>query len=151
MLKPFKIPETKKVRKPKGQAHPKPESTDLKIPFFSVEGLTIQGKPVGSTLEYNIAAALDLLEIGYKYQVWVLGGRIRGGSVVDFEVYTLPVSTFVFAQGDYWHTRGNKEDEDQFLFSRIESTYHKKVVQIWEHQCLTVQMAMQVLKAELRL
>ena len=153
-IKPFKIPESAlepSRPKPRPGAFPKPENTTPKIPHFDTSGLLILGKPVGSVLEWNVAGGLDMLGVGYRYQVPVLGGRINGGSVIDFDVFTTPIATFLFAQGDYWHTRGNKEEEDQFLMARIEAAYHKKCVEIWEHEALTIMMAMQTLKERLRL
>src|SRR3990172_2544184 len=152
-IKAFKIPAAaltvarQRVAKP--HATPKPENTDLKIPKFSVEGLLINGRPVGSTLEWNIACALDLLKLEYHYQVAVFGGRwVPGGAIIDFEVFIVPRSVYVFAQGDYWHTRGNKEEEDSWLINRIETELKKDIVEIWEHDALTVQQAMNTLKKE---
>jgi len=133
------------------RAGPKAENIDPKMPHFSVEGLSIQGKAVGSALEWNVAIGLDEFELNYEYQVPVFGGRVSGGSVVDFLVHLPVQGVFIFAQGDYWHTRGNKEDEDAFLFARIEAAYHKKVVQIWEHEALTTSMTAQAIKEKLKL
>ena len=132
-------------------AGPKAENVDPKMPKFSVDGLFIQGKAVGSALEWNIAVGLDDYELFYEYQVPVLGGRVRGGSVADFLVHLPVQGVFIFGQGDYWHSRGNKEDEDQFLFARIEAQYHKAVVQIWEHEALTTEMTAMTIKEKLRL
>ena len=153
-IKPFKIPAS--ALKPSRPKHgpgtfPKPEDTTPTIPHFDTTGLLILGKPVGSVLEWNVAQALDMIGIGYRYQIPVFGGRVIGGAVVDFDVFTTPIATFLFAQGDYWHSRGNKEEEDQFLIARIEAAYHKKCVEIWEHEALTILMAMQTLKERLRL
>src|SRR3990172_3176194 len=154
-LKAFKIPASAltvtKQRKPKPHATPKPENADLKIPKFSVEGLLINGRPVGSTLEWNIACALDLLKLEYHYQVAVFGGRwVPGGAVIDFEVFIVPRSVYVFGQGGYWHRRGNKEEEDLWLISRIQTELHKQVVEVWEEDALTVTQAMATLRKELR-
>jgi len=151
-ITPFKI--AKEVISPaiKRKAYPKPEKIGLSIPRFSVAGLTIQGNQVGSVLEWNIAAALDLLKVSYNYQVAVFGGRfVPGGAVIDFEVFLVPTSVFVWAQGDYWHTRGNQEEEDMYMMARIEQELHKRNVEVWEHEALTVIQAMGTLKRELGL
>jgi hypothetical protein len=154
-IRPFKIPKAALAvaprRRRKPAILPKPEEVSDRVPWFSVEGLLINGKPVGSVLEWNIAAALDLLKLEYAYQVSVFGGRwVPGGAVIDFEVFLVPRSVYVFAQGDYWHSRGNKEEEDQWLIARIETVLNKQVVEIWEHDALTIQQAMNTLRKELR-
>lgn len=153
-IKPFKIPASALKptrRRPKPGAFPKPENTDPKIPHFDTSGLLILGKPIGSIPEWHVSQALDILGLAYRYQVPVLGGRIIGGAVIDFRVYTVPIHTFVWVQGDYFHTRGNKEEEDAFLMARVNAIYHIPNVEVWEHEVLTIQMAILTLKAKLRL
>lgn len=154
-VKAFKLPKevltTGTVKKKRRHATPKPEDTSLRVPRFSIQGLYIDGIPVGSTLEWNVAVALDELDLDYNYQVSVFGGRWNpGGAVVDFEVFTVPTSTYLFAQGDYWHTRGNAEEEDQWLIARIQAELKKEVVEVWEHEALTAEMAKATLRKKLR-
>jgi len=151
-IKPIKIPDSvTRARKPRTHTIPKPSDINPSIPWFSVKGLLINGRPVGSSLEWNVAAALDAIGIGYRYQVSLFGGRVIGGTIADFEVFTRPMSVYVYCQGSYWHRRGDKEEQDEYLFARIEQHYHKKVIAIWEENALTVTQAIATLKKELRL
>ena len=64
---------------------------------------TVQGKDATS-YEYNVAYALDKLELPYMFQFIFLGGKaVRGGMVVDFLVLTDPLSTPVWVNGGFWH------------------------------------------------
>jgi len=149
-IKPFKIPKealTKETVKVRSHTLPKADNIDPKLPVLDLRELEIQGQPAGSTLEYIVAVALDMLKLGYNYQVSLLGGHwVPGGSIADFEVFTVPVHTYLYCQGDYWHTRGNVEEEDRYTYDRITATYKKPVVEIWEHEALTVEMAMTTLR-----
>lgn len=108
--------------------------------------LTVQGQPAGSSIEYNVAAGLAKLKIAYHYQYPILGGRqVRGGSVIDFFVYTVPMPTPLYVQGDYWHGSATKRIADQWLMRRIQAILHYQCVdpaEIWEHEALTIDMAM---------
>jgi hypothetical protein len=71
----------------------------------------VRGKRATS-YEYNFASALDRYELGYLFQVSYWGGRsMRGGLVLDFLVFTQPLYTPVWVNGDYWH-RGGRAQED---------------------------------------
>ncbi len=132
-----------------------PKTTLPATPRVDVTGLTIQGQPVGSSLEWTIAMALDKLKTGYKYQVPVLGGRdVRGGTVVDFVVYTVPLPTPVYAQGGYWHGDAHKREKDQWMMRRIRAALNYEVaepVEIWEGEALDIPSAMQALRSKLGL
>ena len=111
-VKPFKIEEPKKPRKQTGKT-PKPENLTRRIVRGSVQGLTIQGKGVGSWDEWITAMVLDALGHTYKYQLGVFGGRSRpGGNVVDFLVTSVRPEALLDPMGRVWHT-GSKEDRFQ--------------------------------------
>jgi hypothetical protein len=77
--------------------------------------VTIEGRPVGSTYEGNVAKALWQLGWTFSYQVPLLGGRnVSGGQILDFLVNTVPVHTAVMVNGDYWH-----QDDQSFKNSQV--------------------------------
>lgn len=154
-IKAIKLPKSaitrRRRRNPELMVMPKPDNIDPKIPNFSVQGLYLQGVAVDSKLEWHIAMALEDLEIGYKYQVPVFGGRTVGGAMIDFEAFTVPINTFIWGQGGYWHTVGNKEDEDRMMMERVKSATGKQSIEVWEREALTIPMTIKTLKEKLSL
>lgn len=79
-------------------------------PFF------IRGQKADSKDEYWVSLALEKISEatgwGWDYQVPVYGGRMRGGNVVDFLIYTPGAWTILDPMGRYWHT-GKNEDRRQ--------------------------------------
>jgi hypothetical protein len=62
--------------------------------------------------EYNVALALNRLEIGYIFQYALLGGRtLIGGYVIDFLAFTTPLSTPIWVNEKYWHS-GMRAERD---------------------------------------
>lgn len=54
--------------------------------------------------EYWVALALYKLHIDFVFQYQLFGGRkYKGGQVVDFWVYTMPLPTPILVQGWYFH------------------------------------------------
>ncbi len=116
----------------------------------SAEPMYIHGQPAGSSLEWNVAQALDILGLSYQYQYEIGHGRQRrGGRVVDFLVYTPIRPTALMVQGRYWHT-GRHADELEIESIKKLMNYQVDVVEIWEENCLTVNDALQFLRQELR-
>jgi hypothetical protein len=64
----------------------------------------IQGQVPDSKEEWYISKALDRMGMGYQYQYPVNGGRERGGYMVDFVVFTVPLWTMIEPEGNHWHT-----------------------------------------------
>ena len=127
-----------------------PVIKDPTDPFKQPEILTLDGQPVGSSIEYNVGIALKRLKIGYFYQYPVLGGRgHRGGTVIDFLVMTVPLPTPLYVQGGYWHGGGEKTEEDSWLMNQVRSALGNGASdpkEIWEQDCLTIDDAMSNLK-----
>lgn len=70
---------------------------------------TVRGKSATS-YEYNFALALEKFKLEYLFQVSYWGGRtMRGGMVLDFLVFTDPLRTPVWINGDYWHSGEQKQ------------------------------------------
>ena len=68
-----------------------------------------------STYEYNFAVALEMAGFDYLFQIDYFGGRrIAGGFILDFLVFTEPLPTPVWVNGDYWH-KGTRQSTLDFL------------------------------------
>lgn len=64
----------------------------------------IQGMIPDSKEEYWVALALYRLHLDFEYQHQLFGGRkYKGGQVIDFWVFTVPLPTPIFVQGWYFH------------------------------------------------
>lgn len=88
-------------RKPKLQI---PEKIDTHIVHNNPEIKRIQGIWPDSKEEYWVALALWKLHIDFVYQYQLWGGRrYKGGQVIDFWVYTMPLPTPILVQGWHWH------------------------------------------------
>ncbi len=72
----------------------------------------IQGQMPDSIEEWRVALALARLGIEYEYQKNLLGGRsTKGGTVVDFWLFTAPYPTPLYVEGAYWHSGVKQYDE----------------------------------------
>lgn len=109
--KKFKLSEHRRPRinTPSARVPVLQDASD-KPPFF------IRGQQADSRDEYWVSLALEKIETltgwNWEYQVPVYGGRIRGGNVVDFLIYTPGMWTMLDPMGRYWHT-GIHEDQSQ--------------------------------------
>ena len=75
------------------------------------EAGTVQRKSA-SSYEVRVARALDKLKIRYDFQYELFGGRGRlGGSILDFLVKTVPLSTPLEVNSNYWHRPTINEDQ----------------------------------------
>ena len=96
--------------------------------------------------------ALDKLKLKYKYHFVVKWGTARrGGQVIDFMVYTLPLWTPVLVQGTYWH-RSAKRNADILKMNDLRVTLRgkiKKPVELWEKDLLDAEMALEKVRREL--
>lgn len=64
----------------------------------------IQGMIPDSKEEYWVALALYKLHLDFEFQYQLFGGRkYKGGQVIDFWVFTVPLPTPIFVQGWYFH------------------------------------------------
>lgn len=109
------------------------------------EGLpeTVQGKAVGSKNEARVAVALGMLQLPFRYQVSVFGGRqFPGGQVIDFLVFTKPRPTPLYVQSTYWHgptRKGRDKDELQQAAVRGRKRGWADPKEIWDYQTKTVE------------
>lgn len=112
-------------------------------------GYTVQNQRA-SSYEYNVAVALDRLGYGYLFQYELLGGRrLRGGHIIDFIVFTVPLSTALFVNGDYWHRDVSLElQEKSFVEAQMRGVIARVVV-MWGKDCNNVSSATSFLRGHL--
>ena len=104
----------------------------------------IHGRPAGSLYEWNVARALGALGWKFAYQVPVKGGReVRGGQVLDFLVYTVPLDTAVIVNGDYWHQTDEeyKINELMSALAREGKSVNTEPVVLWQKEAATYEAA----------
>ena len=111
---------------------------------------TVQGKDATS-YEYNVAWALDKVELAYMFQFIFLGGKaVRGGMVVDFLVLTDPLSTPVWVNGGFWH-QGKRAAEDSYqqaLLYFVARGELNRPVTLWDPDCVTKEAALSAIRRE---
>jgi len=111
----------------------------------------IQGQMPGSKEEFYFALALEKLELKFIYQFEIYDGRQRaGGQVIDFLVYTAPMPTPVYIQGEYWH---RDKDLDQYKIARARMYFKGNAmppIEIWGKDLQTPEMAYATAKRELK-
>jgi hypothetical protein len=84
------------------------------------------------------------------YQYAILGGRnLRGGLILDFLVFTVPTSTPLFVQGDYWHHQ-TKDKNARFKMIEAQRVLKSRpAVEIWEHEAPDIDTAITTLRRKL--
>lgn len=112
----------------------------------------VDGITPGSKEEYWVALALKRLGIEFIYQYSIAGGRsVRGGQVIDFYIYTSPLPTPLFVQGEYWHG-GTKSAESQFKVLEAQRYFGSEAqppVQIWDYEIPDKETTYHVVKRKL--
>jgi hypothetical protein len=112
----------------------------------------IQGKVVDSKEELWIGRALDRLNIPYTYQYQVMGGRARGGYLIDFLVHTVPLATMIEPIGNHWHT-GELGSDDKKRQADIEDIMRDiartPILNMWIPDMLDSETVFQQLAREL--
>lgn len=104
----------------------------------------VHGKNATS-YEYYVSVGLDMLELDYVFQASYFGGRrVRGGVVVDFIVYTRPLPTPVWVNGEYWH-KGKQASIDyyqQIILSQFSGVQFAPTVVFFGEECNTLEAAL---------
>ena len=112
----------------------------------------IQGITPDSKEEYWVAIALQRLDIEFIYHFSIYGGKsFRGGQVIDFLVYTVPLPTPVFVQGEYWHG-GTKNATTQFRVAAAQRYFGGEAqppVEIWDYEIPDRETTYRVVKRKL--
>jgi hypothetical protein len=94
--------------------------------------------PNATLPELVVMDYLDMNRFRYAFQAIVDGGWAqRGGLIPDFVVDCRGVGTAILVQGNYWHTRGDKEEDDAITRLRLMGAYTHgieidRVVFVWE-------------------
>lgn len=91
---------------------------------------TIQGKQPGSKQEWFVAQGLWHYGWSFDYQVPIRGGRLPGGQVLDFLIYTEPRPTPLQPFSTYFH-RGMMGNEDRFKLDVVRQIYGVEPVVWW--------------------
>jgi hypothetical protein len=89
----------------------------------SKNGLAVDPEPApamafGSTYEQYFYEALVKRKKAFEYQVPFFGGRVRGGTIVDFMVYN-PDPVLVYVDGARWHQENNRRFEDAMVRAKL--------------------------------
>lgn len=107
-----------------------------------VAEMFLQGKKATAP-EWRVGMALNRRGIKYDFQKPLLGGRVSGGVVLDFFIYTVPLPTPLNVNGDYWH-RLAKSYSDNLKESRTnEALGHAAnlMVVVWESDIPSIDAA----------
>lgn len=111
----------------------------------------VQGQMPDSKEEFYFALALERLELKFIFQFEIFDGRERrGGQVVDFLVYTAPLPTPVYINGEYWH---RDRDKDEYKIARAKMYFKGNAqdpVVIWAKDLQDIDMAYATAKRELK-
>ena len=115
----------------------------------------IQGTQAKSKEEWRVALALGKLQIAFEYQYQIFGGYgIRGGQIIDFLAYTVPLITPIYVLGEYWHKTRQSEGELKLLMEQVKMYFNGQAndpVGIWDYDLQTAEQAFQTVRKELRL
>ena len=114
----------------------------------------IQGMWPDSKEESWVALALYRLHLDFEYQYQLFGGRkYKGGQVVDFWVFTVPLPTPIFVQGWYFHyATAEKAAQSKLNLMYLEGQLRGKAlkpVEVFDIEMPTPEDAYQVVKRKL--
>ena len=115
---------------PRGEQRWQPTATPLgllKSLSSQPSGGVVQGKKA-SDLElrcYNTLKRLGWNDSDIEFQVSMLGGRSAGGMVLDFVVWAPGQPIVISVNGDYWHNRGEKQQQ-------ATAQYEARVREAWK-------------------
>ena len=104
--------------------------------------------------EYWVALALWKLHIDFVFQYQLFGGRkYKGGQVVDFWVYTMPLPTPLLVQGWYFHyATAERASQSKLNIMYLESRLNGKAmkpVEVFDTEMPTPDDAYVVVKRKL--
>jgi hypothetical protein len=115
-------------------------------------GYQVQGQSA-TVYEWRVALAFTKLKLPFMFQFSLLGGRTRrGGFVLDFLVFTVPLSTPCDVRGEYWHQgRAKAEDDYQMAILKNAMGYNlAKPVILWGAELQSDEEALSVVRREFR-
>jgi hypothetical protein len=112
----------------------------------------IQGNMPDSVEEWRFSLALNYYQISYIYQYEIFGGRVlRGGQLIDFWVFTDPMPTPVYIQGEEWHLGTRKEESELKIeeVKRVFKGYIQEPLIVWASKLSSLDNAKQIVRQEL--
>ena len=112
---------------------------------------SIMGIPVRSKEEARVGVALGFLGWYFRYQFRIFGGSdFRGGQIIDYVVYTVPLPTPLYIQSRYWHgptmVRGSKDKLNQARVRSAMSGSWMDPEEVWDYELTTVEHAVNTLR-----
>ncbi len=111
---------------------------------------SIQGSKA-TDIEFYVSLALIKLELDFKFQHPIGGGRgRRGGIVLDFKVFTVPKPTPLDIRGEHWHQPRQQVEDDLFLALGVKQEDYLPPVVIYGGELQTPEQAYSTVKRELR-
>jgi len=113
---------------------------------------SLMGIPVRSKEEARVGVGLGFLGWYFNYQVRIFGGAdFRGGQIIDFLVFTVPLPTPLYVQSVYWHgptmVRGDKDKLNQARVRRAMSGAWLDPREIWDYEATSVEHAVSTLRS----
>lgn len=117
----------------------------------------VQGIMPDSKEEWWVALAL--YKLGFKdddfvFQVGQHGGRsVRGGQVVDFWIWTVPLPSILMINGWYWHYLATRRYDTLLAIAALERYYAGRIAGVFEIidvEIPTPDMALQVVRRKLK-
>jgi hypothetical protein len=129
----------------------KPPQEDDALRIYQVTDL--RGRTTKASLnEFNVARALEIVGLEFKFQLSVAGGRqLAFGIVVDFLVETAPLPTPVWVHGEYWHTGAQREADlrHQDIVKEYMAGGILEPVEIWGDESDTIPRAVAAVRNKL--
>ncbi len=108
----------------------------------------VQGQRASKN-EYNVAVALEKVTLDFIFQYEVYYGRRMGrGFIIDFLIFTQPLPTPLWVNGEYWH-RGEQREIDFYqetLFNAISRGTFMPAVTLWGMETDTPELALQAVR-----
>lgn len=132
-----------KHRTARTEVKPRPvERTAAEQTEPPVSEMFLQGRKATAP-EWRVGMALNKRGLKYDFQKSILGGRVSGGQVLDFFIYTVPIPTPLNVNGNYWH-RLSKSFDDNLKKARANEMFGnaaQMMVEVWESDMPSVDAA----------
>lgn len=143
----FKFSTARSAKLDVKRSNPRVRMTENEPPIGNV-----QGRKPQSVQEWRVALALWKLKLNFEYQFSIAGGTTTlGGQVVDFWVYTAPLPTPVYVQGEYWH-RAQKHLSDLLKQQQVISIFKGQIlppIELEENELDSAQEAYETVRRRL--
>lgn len=102
------------------------------------------GKAVDSVEEARVGVALKSIGWDFEFHYPIFGGTgLRGGQVLDFLVYVVPVARPLYLQSSYWH-HATKKPDDRLNIAWVAARtggWWGPPAEIWDYEAKSVEQA----------